>query len=255
MFVEEMQVPTKSAAALDLDAVNQQLAGADAGAIMAWAHGAFGAGLVMSSSFGAESAVTLHLVTQTLPQTPVILIDTGYLFPETYHFIEELTSKLKLNLKVYQAALSPARMEALYGRLWEQGLEGQNRYDQMRKVEPMRRALKDLHARAWAAGLRRAQTQHRATLRAVELQDGIYKVHPILAWTTRDVHQYLKTHGLPYHPLYEKGYKSIGDVQSTVPITAGMDERAGRFGGVKQECGLHLPGPTGADPGREPGAH
>jgi phosphoadenosine phosphosulfate reductase len=145
-------------------------------------------------------------------------------------------------------------MEALHGRLWEQGLEGQNRYDQMRKVEPMQRALRDLHARAWAAGLRREQTRHRATLRPVELQDGIYKVHPILAWTTRDVHQYLKTHGLPYHPLYEKGYKSIGDVQTTVPITTGMDERAGRFGGAKQECGLHLAHPPGADPGPAPEA-
>jgi phosphoadenosine phosphosulfate reductase len=225
-----------------LDAIHRQWGGAEAASIVAWAHETFGTHLVMSSSFGAESAVMLHLVTQVVPAVPVIFVDTGYLFPETYRFLEQLTARLKLNLKVYQSPISPARMEALHGRLWELELEGLNRYDQMRKVEPMQRALRDLHAQAWAAGLRRQQTRHRAGLRVVELQDGLYKVHPILTWTTRDVYQYLKKHDLPYHPLYEKGYKSIGDVQTTKPVTTGMDDRAGRFGGLKQECGLHLPG-------------
>ena len=141
-------------------------------------------------------------------------------------------------------------MEAVHGKLWERGLEGLNRYDKMRKVEPMRRALHDLHARAWAAGLRRQQTQHRAGLRVAERQGGVYKVHPILNWTTRDVYQYLKKHDLPYHPLYEQGYKSIGDVHTTKRVVAGMDERAGRFGGLKQECGLHLPDTAAEDQSR-----
>src|SRR5690606_23489534 len=94
---------------------------------------------------------------------------------------------------------------------------------------------------AWLAGLRKGQTEHRKHLRHVELQGDTYKVHPILTWTTKAVHEYLKRHDLPYHPLHEQGYASIGDWHSTRPVGAGEDERAGRFGGLKQECGLHLP--------------
>jgi phosphoadenosine phosphosulfate reductase len=225
----------------DLDRVNAQLADADAAAIVRWAADQFGQGLILTSSFGAQSAVMLHLATRVVPDIPVVLIDTGYLFPETYVFIEQLTQRLKLNLKVYQAPITPARQEALHGRLWEQGVEGLKKYHLINKIEPMQRALRELNVTAWLAGLQARQTDHRAALRTVEIQDGRYKVHPILRWTGKDVHEYLKAHDLPYHPLYEKGYPSIGDTHSTRPITAGEDERAGRFGGLKQECGLHLP--------------
>jgi phosphoadenosine phosphosulfate reductase len=189
---------------------------------------------------------------QVAPGIPVILIDTGFLFPETYRFADELTQRLKLNLKVYQSPISPARMVALHGPLWEQGREGLDKYDRMRKVEPMQRALKELDAAAWLAGLRSQQTDHRKTLATVGLQNGIYKVHPILRWTTKDVHAYLKKHDLPYHPLYEKGYPSIGDWHSTRAIT-GEDahERETRFRGLKQECGLHLPASEAEDASRE----
>lgn len=226
---------------IDLDNINHRLDGADATQVLRWAVQQFGRHLVMSSSFGAQAAVMLHLATRVVPDIPVILIDTGYLFPETYRFVDQLTHQLKLNLKVYQPAMSPARHEALFGRLWEQGEEGLTRYHQARKIEPMRRALQELGAQAWLAGLRHQQTEHRARLRAVEQQDGVYKIHPILTWTTQDVHRYLKQHDLPYHPLYEQGYLSIGDTHSTTALTPGMDERASRFGGLKQECGLHLP--------------
>lgn len=95
---------------------------------------------------------------------PVILTDTGYLFPETYQFIDELTDKLKLNLKVYRAGESPARQEARYGKLWEQGVEGIEKYNEINKVEPMNRALKELKAQTWFAGLRREQSGSRAHL-------------------------------------------------------------------------------------------
>jgi phosphoadenosine phosphosulfate reductase len=226
---------------IDLDEVNRRLDSTSALDIVRWAGEQFGGGLIMTSSFGAQSAVMLHLVTQVLPDIPVTLIDTGYLFPETYQFVDELTRKLKLNLKVYQAPLSPAWMEAIHGKLWEQGEEGLEKYNLMRKVEPMQRALAELGATAWLAGLRRGQTDLRNSLRIVENQDGIYKVHPILRWSGKEVHEYLKKHGLTYHPLYDKGYKSIGDTHSTLPITAEQHERAGRFGGLKQECGLHVP--------------
>lgn len=226
---------------LDLEQANQYLQGATAPAIVQWAMNHFGERLILTSSFGAQSALMLHLVTQVAPNIPVVFIDTGYLFPETYRFAQELTDRLKLNLKVYQPLITPARQEALYGKLWEDGPEGMDKYHQINKIEPMDRAIHELHVAAWLAGLRRQQTDLRSSLRPIELQDGLYKVHPILDWTTKDVHEYLKKHSLPYHPLYEKGYKSIGDVHLTRPITAGQDERSGRFGGLKQECGLHVP--------------
>lgn len=236
---------------LDLETLNRQQDDAQPDQIVRWAADTFGQGLVMSSSFGVQAAVMLHLVTRVVPDIPVVLIDTGYLFPETYSFVETLTDRLSLNLKVYQPLLSPARHEALHGKQWEQGQEGLIEYDRVRKVEPMQRALRELKATAWLAGLRRQQTEHRATLRTIIQQDGLYKIHPILRWTTKDVHEYLKQYDLPYHPLYEKGYRSIGDTHSTVSITDEMHERAGRFHGLKQECGLHLPASAEEDQSRE----
>ncbi|MCC6581173.1 MAG: phosphoadenylyl-sulfate reductase [Phycisphaeraceae bacterium] len=236
---------------LDLDQVNRQLEDADALTILRWAADTFGPGLVMTSSFGAQAAVTLHLAVQVMPDMPVIAIDTGYLFPETYTFAEELTKKLKLNVKWFSANITSARQEALYGKMWDQGEEGYSRYHWLNKIEPMQRAIKELNVTAWIAGLRAGQTEHRAKLRTVELQNGIYKVHPILKWTTKDVHDYLTRNDLPYHPLYEQGYASIGDTHSSAPITADGNERAGRFKGLKQECGLHLPQTRDEDQSRQ----
>lgn len=228
---------------LDLEVVNQQLSDAEATQIVQWGAETFGDGLVMSTSFGIQAAVMLHLVTHVVPDIPVIWVDTGYLPSKTYRFAEELTERLKLNLKVYQSSISPARMEALHGRLWAQNdVEALNRYDQMRKVEPMQRALQELQATAWLAGLRRDQTNHRKTLRSVERQGGQYKLFPILYWTAKDVYEYLQVHDLPYHPLYNEGYMTVGDWHSSRPISLDDEnERNTRFGGLKQECGLHLP--------------
>lgn len=236
-----MTAVTTATPSIDLAAVNQRLAGADAVKIIEWAAEQFGEGLVMTSSFGAQSAVMLHLATRVVPNIPIILLDTGFLFPETYRFAQELTDRLKLNLKVYNATLSPARMEALYGPLWE---KDEALYGQFTKIEPQQRACRELGAKAWLSGVRADQTDHRKSLRIVESLDkrySVYPVHPILNWTRRQVGEYLATHKLPYHPLVEKGYASIGDTHSTSPIGEGQHERDGRFLGLKQECGLHLP--------------
>lgn len=224
-----------------IDAANAELAEAEAETIIAWAAETFGDGLVMSSSFGAHSAVMLHLVHRVAPRTKVVFVDTGHLFPETYRFADELQRRFGLDLHVTTPRMTAAREEALYGRLWEQGDEGVQAYLQRNKVEPMRRALEDLGATAWIAGLRGGQTEHRAALRPIGTQDGRVKVHPILAWDHARVEAYLDEHDLPYHPLYAEGYRSIGDVHSTLPTTPDMDPRDGRILGKKRECGLHLP--------------
>jgi phosphoadenosine phosphosulfate reductase len=194
---------------------------------------------VLSSSFGAQSAVGLHLLTQEKPDIPVVLIDTGYLFPETYRFIDELTDRLSLNLVVYRAKTSPAWQEARHGQRWLQGAAGLDAYNDENKVEPMKRALQELGVGTWFAGLRRAQTTNRAATPFLEKSGERWKVHPIADWSDRDVHFYLKRNELPYHPLWEKGYLSIGDYHTTRSIHEVDELEQTRFFGIKRECGLH----------------
>ena len=207
---------------------------------VAWALQTLPGKQVLSSSFGAQSAVSLHLISSQCRKVPVILIDTGYLFEETYRFADELTERLDLDLRVYQPRIGRAWMEARHGRLWEQGLEGLNRYDDLRKVEPMRRALEELGARTWFAGLRRNQASTREHTEVLELKQGRWKVHPLIDWSDHDIRQYLNRHDLPYHPLWHEGYVSIGDVHTTRPWQPGMRSEETRYFGLKRECGIHL---------------
>ncbi len=223
-----------------LDQANAQLAGLDAPGRVAWAREHLPGTQVLSSSFGVQAAVMLHLVNQVIPRLPVVLIDTGYLFPETYRFIDELVERLDLDLRVYRADLSPAWLEARHGRLWEEGLTGIERYNHIHKVEPMGRALQGLQVGTWFAGLRRVQAKSRQDIPVLQLKNGRFKVHPVIDWTDRDIYLYLKRHDLPYHPLWDHGYVSIGDRHSTVPLSPGVLEEDTRFSGLKRECGLHL---------------
>ncbi len=222
-----------------LEALNLWLATLGAEERVVWALAYAPGTHVLSSSFGAQAAVSLHLLTRQRPDLPIVLIDTGYLFPQTYQFVDDLRTRLALNLKVYSAAVSPAWMEAREGRLWEQGVPGIDRYNRLRKVEPMQRALEELGARSWFAGLRRSQARTRAAIPYAQPRDGCWKFHPIADWTDRDVGLYLRRYGLPYHPLWEQGYISIGDVHTTHRWEPGSDADATRFFGLKRECGLH----------------
>jgi phosphoadenosine phosphosulfate reductase len=134
-------------------------------------------------------------------------------------------------------------MEALYGKLWnEDNVEALNLYDRIRKVEPMQRALEELGATAWLAGLRAEQTEHRKTLEKVVRQGERYKIHPILTWNAKQIYEYLTQYDLPYHPYFDLGYVTVGDWHSSRPFMAGdANERSTRFRGLKQECGLHIP--------------
>lgn len=194
---------------------------------------------VLTSSFGAQAAVSLSMMTKQYPDIPVILVDTGYLFPETYQFIDQLTERLGLNLKVYRSDVSPAWQEARYGRRWEQGLDGLDAYNADNKVLPMEKALKDLRAHTWFAGLRAQQSKSRQDLPFLLRSGDKWKVHPILDWTDKEVYEYLAKHELPYHPLWEKGYVSIGDTHSTKSLLEVSDIKDTRFFGLKRECGIH----------------
>lgn len=206
---------------------------------ISWALENLPAEFMLSSSFGAQSAVMLHMLTQQFPDIPVVLTDTGYLFKETYQFIDQLAERLNLNLKVYRSPISPAWQEAKHGKLWEQGIEGIEQYNKLNKVLPMQKALEELHVKTWFAGLRRSQSDSREKLPVIQRLDKQYKVLPIIDWTNKDLHYYLKEHDLPYHPLWEQGYVSIGDWHTTRSLEEGMSEQDTRFFGVKRECGLH----------------
>jgi phosphoadenosine phosphosulfate reductase len=212
-----------------------------------WAAETFGERLILTTSFGIKSAVMLHLVTRIVPDIPVVFIDTGYLFPETYRFARDLTDRLKLNLKTYNPAMSAARMEALFGKIWEgeAGSAEHERYKFITKKEPMKRAVKELRAKAWLAGLQREQGSTREDLPAVVRQDKTVKIYPTIDWDNRTVHRYLTKHDLPYHPLFDQAYVSVGDWHSTDKLEPGMNEEDARGGAGKRECGLHEPSGRG----------
>jgi phosphoadenosine phosphosulfate reductase len=222
-----------------LQQANSELEQLTAEQRVSWALDNLPGEFVLSSSFGIQAAVCLHLVTRQRPDIPVVLTDTGYLFPETYQFIDQLTEQLQLNLQVFRAELSPAWQEARYGKLWEQGVEGIEKYNQINKVEPMNRALSSLGAQTWFAGLRHEQSGSRANLPVLAVQRGVFKLLPIVDWDNRQVFQYLKQHGLNYHPLWDQGYLSVGDTHTTRKWEPGMSEEETRFFGLKRECGLH----------------
>lgn len=224
----------------EAEALSAELARLKAGERLKLLHDRYGSRLVASTSFGLQAAVMLQLIAEHAPEIPVVFIDTGYLFPETYRYAEELTRRLGTDLRIYQPTHSAARMEALWGRLWEQGPQGMAKYGVLTKVEPMDRALKELGADVWISGVRRSQSSTRVSRPFAEQQKRTLKVYPTLDWADAQVSAYLHEHALPPHPLAEQGYVTMGDWHSTLPATDGVSAEATRFNGEKYECGLHL---------------
>jgi phosphoadenosine phosphosulfate reductase len=238
---------------LDLAELNEQFELAEPQKIVAWAAGRFDSAhggqfddaLVMSSSFGADSAVMLHMATQMAPRIKIIFVDTGYIFPQTHQFMEELRRRLDLNVWVYRTRNDP--IEYLH-RAGEENPAWRKDIDACcaaNKNEPFERAMRDLAPRAWLRGIRRDQTKIRKDQRFIEWSDRYqcYAISPLLKSTSREIHGYLKKHDLPYHPLVEKGYSSIGcnPLSCTRAISADEDPRSGRWAGQnKVECGINL---------------
>ncbi|QDP00239.1 phosphoadenylyl-sulfate reductase [Thalassotalea sp. PS06] len=221
---------------------NQQLEQKSAVERVEWALENLPTHFALTSSFGIQSAVMLHMMTQIQPDIPVILTDTGYLFEETYRFIDELTDRFNLNLHVVRADISPAWQRARYGEQWQQDENALKDYNQRNKVEPLERGLEQLSVNTWFSGVRRSQTDHRKSLSVLQVIRGRFKVHPIIDWNNKQVHEYLTANNLPYHPLWEQGYVSVGDKHSSLPLSAQMEEQDTRFNGMQRECGLHTDG-------------
>ena len=222
-------------AADEIDALNERFRGAPPTDIIAHACERFGYAVAVSSSFGAESACLLSLATRVRPDIPVLFIDTGFLFGETLRFRDALVERLKLNVKVVRPAVDHAEFLRTHGRLYE---TDPDRCCEINKVEPLRRGLQGLAC--WISGVRGDQTDYRRGMRYFEQKGDLTKVSPLLGWSGRDVFAYLKAEGLPLHPLWDKGYTSIGCEPCTaVPGDPG-DPRSGRWKGKhKSECGIH----------------
>jgi phosphoadenosine phosphosulfate reductase len=221
----------------DLDEVNRKLEGARAEEILQWsvdhfAHGRF----AQVSAFGPGSAVLIHMLVDIAPDLPVIFIDTLHHFQETLQHLERVRERYNLNLLVYRPAASREEFEARYGEcLWEHDLA---RYQQVAKVEPFLEATRNLDG--WITGRRRDQAKTRTMLLPVEGGEKL-RVNPLVHWSRGEVWRYILEHELPYNPLHDKGYTSIGDEPLTTPVASEEDERAGRWRGAAiTECGIHL---------------
>ena len=229
LILTEWLTKPKVAQILALAPINAKLEKMTASERLAWASENLSGKCALASSFGIQGALMLDLVTKQTPKIPIILTDTGYLFPETYRFIDELTERFSLNLHVYRSHMGSAWQEARYGQLWLKGIDGLKHYNRLNKVEPMRRALSNLNISWWYSGLRRAQSSSRANLPVLSIQNGVFKFLPIIDWTDKDVSDYFETHQLPYHPLFLEGYHSVGDHHTSEKWSEGKTASETRF--------------------------
>ncbi len=223
---------------LDIDLLNKQFEHTSTVEILQWAWKSFGPKAAASSSFQTQSVPLLHLISQICPDMPLIFLDTGFHFSETLSFRDELQARFNLNLIIARPTIEKSELIAQYG-------EGLYRQDPdlccyINKVEPMHRTLSEFQG--WVSGVRRSQTTTRQRLAILKPQTtGPLKIHPMLNWTSKDVWAYIDRYNLPSHPLFSKGYPSVGCAPCTRPIFAGEDERAGRWASAdKTECGLHI---------------
>jgi phosphoadenosine phosphosulfate reductase len=214
----------------DLTEAASLLEGEHPATVVRWAFDRFGGGLVTTASF--EDAVLVHLAATEAPGTDVVLLDTQYLFAETWWFAERVTRRLGIPLRVERPAAGVEPDDR-----WEHDVEG---CCGVRKVEPLARALEG--RTAWLTGIRRVDGPTRAATPVIQWDErrNLVKVNPLVSLSDDDLALYETLHDLPRHPLKDKGYPSIGCWPCTRPVAPGEDKRAGRWSGqTKTECGLH----------------
>ncbi len=193
----------------------------------------------ITCSFQAEDMVVLALVRQRMPQIPVLFLETGYHFAETYEYRDRMAREWKLNLVNVLPERSVAEQESQFGVLYQ---SDPGRCCHLRKVEPLMKALEPYSV--WFTGLRREQSPTRRNLKVLEeheLPTGkvLLKASPLAAWDWKQVWSHTVENGIEYLPLYDQGYRSIGCEPCTAVPAAGADPRSGRWGGTKLECGIH----------------
>lgn len=223
----------------ELHEVAQLLEGAGPEAALRWAYQQFTCDeIALACSFGAEDVTLVDMVTRLRPGARAFYLDTNVLFPETYALIERVKARYDVTLQQYLPLLTLEEQAARHGDgLWAADPDA---CCAIRKVEPLKRALSGL--KAWITGIRREQSPTRAGAGVVEwdARFGLVKINPLVAWTDKDVWSYIAANGVPYNPLHDQGYPSIGCTHCTREVRPGEDPRAGRWSGFqKTECGLH----------------
>jgi phosphoadenosine phosphosulfate reductase len=195
--------------------------------------------IAISTAFGPEGCALVHLAANIKNDIRIFTIDTDFLFPESIELRQKFVEKYRINLTVLKGEVPLAEQERRHGlALYERDTD---QCCALRKIEPTARAVAGLDA--WVAGLRRDQSRTRAAIDVFELYEpatgALVKVNPLLSWTRKDTWNYLHRHEVPYNPLLDRGYKSIGCWPCTRPVGDGEEERAGRWNGQKAECGIH----------------
>jgi len=211
--------------------------------VLGWAFKRFRDQIAISSAFGVEGMVLIDMASRVCPGFRLFTIDTEFLFPETYALMDRIEDRYGVKIERVYPLLSPESQERVHGpQLW---VRDPDQCCSLRKVEPLRRILSGLSA--WITSIRRDQTSFRATAQKVEwdAKFGLVKINPLAEWTSQQVWTYIHDHNVPYNPLHDRSYPSIGCTHCTRAIRPGEDSRAGRWSGfAKTECGLHTPVPS-----------
>ena len=210
--------------------------------LLRWGLSEFNQSLAIAASFGAEDVVLIDQAAKLGTPFRVFTLDTDFLFPETYALIDTIEKRYGIQVERTHSEFAPAQQAAQYGeRLWA---SQPDQCCQLRKVEPLRKKLSGLSA--WVTGIRRDQAPTRAHTRKLEwdAKFGLVKINPIADWNWNQVWEYIRANDVPYNPLHDHNYPSIGCTYCTRPVQPGEDPRAGRWSGFnKTECGLHVKGP------------
>jgi len=207
--------------------------------ILKWAYQEYQDDIVYSCSFGAEGIVLIDLIHKVNPTAKIIFLDTGLHFPETYELIEKVKRRYPtLKITMLKPKITLEEQAKWYGEeLWK---DNPNLCCHMRKVVPLKEALQDV--KAWISGLRRDQSATRSQTQYINKDSKFQriKICPLIHWTWEDILTYIELNKLPYNPLHDQGYPSIGCAPCTLPVTESGDSRSGRWAGHnKTECGLH----------------
>jgi phosphoadenosine phosphosulfate reductase len=223
----------------DLKAVSASLAGKAPPEVLRWAVKTYHPRLTMATAFGAEGCCLIHMLAEIEPSVHIFNLETGYQFPQTLDLRERIKERYGIEVELVRPDMSVAEYEAEHGGPLYRIRPDQCCHD--RKIVPLRRVAAQNDA--WISAIRSDQTSHRAAAQVVQwdAKFNLVKVNPLLYWTKRDVWGFITQHKIPYNPLHDQGYPSIGCWPCTGPVKDGEDERAGRWSGtLKKECGLHV---------------